>query len=179
MVTMVDPFEGGMEFSLEMTGNALAEDLRNLFGGQFKEAEFTGTFEEFMDGEGIAKDEVQTILSLAESIEPVEIHGLTFSFGEFGTQEKGPIVEPLLQQFWRKTVGSLLEGFGVINGYKGIIPFSERDAGLVHFGFQKMVTVDIVGGLKREKRGDSDDHGAQLGVSKIEVVVGKPAARLP
>jgi hypothetical protein len=78
MVAMVDPLERGMKFSLEMPGDALTEDLGDLLGGQFKEAQFTGTFEEFMNGEGVTKDEIQTILYLAESIEPVQIHGLTF-----------------------------------------------------------------------------------------------------
>lgn len=176
MVAMVDPFEGGMELSLKMPGGALAEDLRDLFRGQFKETEFAGAFEEFVDGKGFAKDKIQTILHLAEGIETAEIDGLTFSFGELGTQKKGPIVETLLQQFGGKTVGSLLEGFGVINGQKGIILFSERDASPVQFGFQKMVTVNIVGGLERKKRADSQDHGTQLGISKVEVVMGKAAS---
>ena len=105
---MVDPFEGGLNLSLEMAGHALTEDLRDLFGGQFKETEFTGTFEEFVDGESFAKDKVQTILNLAEGIESAQIHGLAFSLGELGTQEEGPIVETLLQQLWGKTVRSPL-----------------------------------------------------------------------
>ena len=78
MVAMINAFEGAVELSLEMPGDALTEDLGDLLGGQFKEAQFTGTFEEFMNGEGVTKDEIQTILYLAESIEPVQIHGLTF-----------------------------------------------------------------------------------------------------
>ena len=108
MVAVVDPFESGMELPLEMAGNALTEDLRDLLGGQFQQTEFTGAFEEFVDGEGFAKDKVQTILNLAEGIESTEVHGLTFFLGELRTQKKGPIVETLLQQFRSKTVGSLL-----------------------------------------------------------------------
>jgi len=108
MVAMVDPFEGGLNLSLEMAGNALTEDLRDLLGGQFKETEFAGTFEEFVDGKGFAKDKVQTIFNLTEGIEPAQIHGLAFPLGELGTQEEGPIVETLLQQFRGETVGSLL-----------------------------------------------------------------------
>src|SRR4030042_2243200 len=103
---MVDAFESSIEFSLEMPGNALTEDLRDLLGGQFKETEFTGTFEEFVDGKGFAKDKVQTIFNLTEGIKPAQIHGLAFSLGELGTQEEGPIVETLLQQFWGKAVRS-------------------------------------------------------------------------
>jgi len=178
MVAMVDPFESGMDLPFEMPGDALTEDLRDFLRGQFKQTQFTGAFEEFVDGKGFAKDKVQTILNLAEGIETVEIHGLTFSFGELGTQKKGPILETLLQQFGGKTVGSPLEGFGVINGQKGIILFSESDASSVQFGFQKGVTVDKVSGLKRKKRGDSQDHGTQLGISEVEVVMGKAAAGL-
>ena len=50
MVAMVDAFESGMEFPLEMAGNALTEDLRDLLGGQFNETEFAGSLEEFVDG---------------------------------------------------------------------------------------------------------------------------------
>ena len=96
MVTMVDPFESGMELPLEMAGNALAEDLRDFLGGQFNETEFTGSFEEFVDGKGFSKDKVQTIFDLAEGIEATEIHGLAFSFGELGTQEKSPVIKSLL-----------------------------------------------------------------------------------
>ncbi len=105
---MVDPFESGLELPLKMPGNALTEDLRDFLGGQFKETQFTGAFEEFMDGKGFAKDKVQTIFDLAEGIEPTEVHGFTFSLGELGTQKKGPIVETLLQQFWGQAIRSLL-----------------------------------------------------------------------
>jgi len=167
-----------MELSFKMSGNALAEDLRDFFSGQFKQTKFTGAFEEFVDGKGVTKDKIQAIFNLAEGVEPAEIHSLSFSFGELGAKEEGPIVEPFLKQFRSKTVGSLLESVGVINGYKGIIPFSERGADSVQFGFQKRVAVDIVSALEREKRGDSHDHGAQLGISKVEVVMGKTAAGL-
>ena len=116
MVAMVDTFESSMEFPLEMAGNALAEDLRDLLGGQFNETEFTGSLEEFVDGEGFAKDKVQTVFDLAEGIEAAQIHSLPFSFRELGTQQKGPIVETLLQQFWGKTFGSFLEGLRVLHG---------------------------------------------------------------
>ena len=96
MVAMVDPFEGGMELSFEMPCDPLAEDLRDLLSGQFKETKFTGTLEEFVDGKGFTKDKVQAILYLAEGIEAAEVHALTFSFGELGTQKKGPIVETFL-----------------------------------------------------------------------------------
>src|SRR3990170_4622190 len=141
MVAMIDPFEARMELPFEPPGDTLAEDLGNLLGGQLKETEFAGAFEEFVDGKGFAKDKVQTILNLAEGIEAVEVHGLPFPFGELGTQKKGPIIEALLQQFRGQTVGSLLEGYRVINGQEGIILFSERDAGSVQFGFEKRVAV--------------------------------------
>ena len=116
MVAMVNAFERGQELSLKMPGDALAEDVRDLLGGQFKETEFAGAFEEFVDGKGSAKDKIQTILHLAKGIEAAKIHGLTFPIGELRTQKKSPIVETLVQQFRGQTVGSLLEGFGVING---------------------------------------------------------------
>jgi len=54
-VAVVDAFESGVEFPLEVPGDALTEDLRDLFGGQFKEAELAGAFKEFVNGEGIAE----------------------------------------------------------------------------------------------------------------------------
>ena len=67
---------------------------------------------------------------------------------------------------------------GGINGYKGIIFLSERDAGSVQFGFEKGVAVNPVSGLKREKGGDSQDHGTQVGIPEVEVVMGKAASGL-
>ena len=93
---MVDPFEGRTELALELSSDALAEDLRDFVGGEFIEAQFRGSFEELVNGERFAEDEIEAIFDLAESIEPLELHGLTFSFGELGTQKKGPIVETLL-----------------------------------------------------------------------------------
>ena len=83
------------------------------------------------------------------------MHDLPFSFREFGTQEKCPVIEPFLQQLGGQAVGSFLEGLGVIHGQKGVILFSERDAGSIQFGFEKGVAVNPVGGLEREKGGDS------------------------
>ena len=131
MVTLVDPFEGGMELSFELPGNPLAEDLGNLFGGQFQETEFTGAFEEFVNGKGFAKDKVQTVFHLAEGIEAAQMHGLSFSFGELGTQEKRPVIKSFLEQLRGQTVGSLLESLGMIHGQKGIVLFSERQAGSI------------------------------------------------
>lgn len=178
MMAMVDTVESGMELSLKLAGNALAEDLRDLLCGQFKETEFTGSLEEFMDGKGLTKDEVEAIFDLAEGIEAAEVHGFTFSFGELGAQEKGPVIKSLLQQFRGQTVGSLLESLRVVHGDKGIVFFSETDAGSAQFSFQKRVPIDIVGGLEREKGGNSQDHRTQLGVSNVEVVMGKAASRL-
>jgi hypothetical protein len=178
MVAMVDPFESGMELSLELSGNTLAEDLGNLLGGQFHEAEFTGAFEEFVDGKGLTKDKVEAIFHLAEGIEAAQVHGLAFSFGELGTQEKRPRIKPFLEQFRGQTVRSLLEGFRVIHGQKSIVLFSETDTGSIQFGFEKRVTIHPVSGLERQKRGDSQDHGAQLGVPNVKVVMGKAAPSL-
>ena len=178
MMAMVNPFERGKELSFKMPGDALAEDLRDLLSRQFKQTEFAGAFEEFVDRERFAKDEVQTILHLAESIETVQVHGFTLSFGKLGTHEKCPVIKSLLKQFRGQTVGSFLEGLRVIYGQKGIVLFLETDAGSIQFGFDKRVAVNPVSGLERKKRADSQDHGTQLGISKVKVVMGKAAAGL-
>lgn len=178
MVAMVDSFEGGMELPFEMPGNTLAEDLRDFLGGQLKETEFAGAFEEFVDRKGFAEDKVETIFNLAEGIEAAEVHGLTFSFGELGTQEKRPVIKALLEQLRGQAVGSLLEGLRVINRQKGIVLFSERDAGSIQGGFYKVMAVDIIGGLKGEKGAHPHDHGSQDGITDIEVVMSKATAGL-
>lgn len=177
MVAMVDAFEGRTELPLELSSDALAEDVRDFVGGEFIEAQFTGSFEELVNGERFSEDEIQAIFDLAESIKPMEFHGLTLSFGELGTQEKRPGIESFLQQFRGQTVRSLLKDLRVINGQKGIILFSEGNAGSIQFGFEKGVTVDPVSGLEGEKGSDSYDHGSQFRISEVEVVMGKPAAR--
>jgi hypothetical protein len=178
MVTVVDPFEGGMELAFELPGNPLAEDLGNLLGGQLQETEFAGAFEKFVNGKGLAKDEVQTIFDLAEGIEAAKIHGLALPFGELGTQEKCPGIKSFLEELRGQTVGSLLEGLGVLHGQKGIILLSERETGSIQFGFEKGMTVNPVGGLKRKKGSDSQDHRTQVGIPDVEVVMGKAASSL-
>ena len=68
MMAMVDPFERGLELSLKMPGDSLAEELRDLLSGQFNQTEFAGAFEESMNREGLTKDKVEAIFDLAESI---------------------------------------------------------------------------------------------------------------
>ena len=91
---------------------------------------------------------------------------------------KGPIVEAIFEQFRDETMGDTLQGLRVRDSHKGIVFLSKGDSPSGQFGFHEVVAVDIIGGLERKERPDSQDHGTQDGVTDIEVVMSKTAAAL-
>jgi hypothetical protein len=131
-----------------------------------------------VDWEGFTEDHVEAIFNLAESIKTVQVHGLSFPVRELGTQMKGPVIEAIFKYFRTQAVGSPLKGLGVRDSKKGIIFLSKGDAPSGQFGFHKVMTVDIIGGLKGEEGAHSQDHGTQDDVTDIEIIMGKPTAGL-
>lgn len=107
-MAVVNTFKSGLEFSMEFFGDALTKDLGDLISTQKSHPQFTGAAEEFPDREGFLEDKVEAIFDLAEGIEAMEVHGLTFPLGELGAKMKGPIIETFLDELWGKAVGSVL-----------------------------------------------------------------------
>ncbi len=151
MVALVDALQEDLKFTLEALGYPLAEDLRDLIGGEVQKAQFAGALEKFVDGKGIAEDEVQAIFHLAQGIKTVQVHDLSFPFGKLGAEKKGPVVEALAEQFWGQPMSSVGESLGVANQQEGIVLLTERDAHSIQLRFQKVVPVDVIGGLERKK----------------------------
>ena len=52
---------------------------------------------------------------------------MALAFGEFRTQNQGPVVQPLTDNFRSEPVGGGLQLFGIIDGQKGVVIFTEAD----------------------------------------------------
>ena len=63
--------------------------------------------------------------------------------------------------FWTQTIRGCLQSLRIRNGEEGIIVLTEGDPLAEKFLFHEGMTIDVVGGVKREKRCHPHDHGAE------------------
>src|SRR5258708_628584 len=175
---MLDLLEGRLEFAMKMLGDPGAEDLRELVGGETPEAQLAAALEDLVDREGALEDEVSAVLDLGDGIEAAQVHGLAFALGEFGAEDKGPILQPLPNDLGGKPVCGALKCFGVRGGEKGIVVLPKGDALPVQLVLYEGMTVQVVRGLEGEEGADAHGQRAKDLVSYVEVVVGKTAALL-
>jgi hypothetical protein len=71
-----------------------------------------------------------------------------------------------------------LDGQGVTGGQKSVIVFSKRNPEMQQFSLHVVVSVEVTGHLKWEKRGHADRQGSQFFVTNVEVIMGKAATML-
>src|SRR5438477_10837481 len=142
----------------QSAGEAGAKDFRDLLGGETPEPQLTTALEEAVDGKVALEDEIATVLDLADGVEAPQVHRGPLPPGELRTQHQGPVFEALPNHFRGEAVSGRLQGFGINHGQEGIVVFAEGDALPVQFVFDEAVTVQAVGGVKREEAGDPHDH---------------------
>jgi len=70
MMPVLDLLQRGVEFPLQLFGDAAAEDLRDLVGGQPLEAHLATTLEDPVNGEVALEDEIAAVLDLVDRVEP-------------------------------------------------------------------------------------------------------------
>lgn len=177
-MAVFDVIQGGMELSSQALGHPKAKDLRDLVCAQRQKPQLTGALEDLMDGEALAEDEVAAVLHLADGVEPSQVHGATLVLGEFGSEDKGPIIEPLSDDLGTEAVCSRLKGLRVGYGQEGVIILAKTNWGTVQFGLDEMVAVEPVSALKGKEGGHAHRHGAYDLISDIEVVMGEPTSGL-
>src|SRR5438105_3965131 len=176
MMAVLDLLQGGVELAWQAAGEAGAKDFRDLLGGETPEPQLTTVFEEAMDGEVALEDEIATVLDLADGVEATQVHGGPLPPGELRTQHQGRVFKALPDYFRGEAVSGRLQGFGINHGQEGIVVFAEGDALPVQFVFDEAVTVQAVGGVKREEAGDPHDHRSQHRIAEVEVVMSEAAA---
>jgi len=161
VMAMLDLFECAVQLSFELLGYAAAEDLRDFVGGDFPEAHLAGALEDFVNREIPFKNEIAAEFDLLNGVEAPEFHGLSLAFGELGAEDQGPIFQPLADDFWTQTIRGGLQSLRIRNGEEGIVLLTEGDPLAEKFLFHEGMTIDVVAGVKREKRCHPQYHGAE------------------
>jgi hypothetical protein len=174
-MTVLDSLQGRMQLALELFSDALTEELRDFVSAQQQKPQLTGALEEVSDREVALKDEVAAVFDLADGVEAMKVHCLSLPLREFGSQHKGPVVEPLADELWAKPIGSGLNSLGVGNGNKSIVVFAKLDSIAFQFYLDEVMTVEPIGSVKGQEGSHSQHQRSQSGVADVKVVVGKPA----
>ena len=74
MVAMFDLIDHGREFPAQPFIQADAEDLADAVRRQAPEADFTASFEDFVDREVAFEDEIAAVLDLRNGVKPRQVH---------------------------------------------------------------------------------------------------------
>ncbi len=172
MMPVFDLLEGGVEFALQLLGDAAAEDLRDLVGRQPPESNLAGAFEDPVNGEVALEDEIAAVLDLVDGVKAAEIHRGALALGELRTQNQSPVFQARTNDIRTEPVGGGLQGGGVI-------VFAEPDFLPVQFLLDEGVAVEVIGGLEGKEGGHAQDHRPQGFIAQVEVVMRVPAALLP
>lgn len=178
MMAVLDLFQRGVELSLQLPGDAAAEDLADFVRGEAPQPDFARPFEDTVNGESPLEDEIATILDLIDGVEPAHIHGAPFAFGEFWPQQQSPVVQPLADHFACEPIGSALQSRYIVHGQKGIVIFAVADLSPVQSLLDEGVTVEVVGGLEREERCHAHHHRPQGFIPQVEIVMREAAPLL-
>lgn len=176
VMTVLDSLQGRMQLALELFSDALTEELRDFVSAQQQKPQLTGALEEVSDREMALKDEVAAVFDLANRVEARKVHCLSLPLREFGSQHKGPVVEPLADELWAKPIGSRLKSLGIGNRKKSIVVFAKLDCAPFQFYLDEVMAVEPIGGVKGQEGSHSQHQGSQSGVADIKVVVGEAAA---
>ena len=151
VMAMFDLFERRVELAFEFLGDAAAKDLGDFMCGHFPEAHLARALEDFMNREIPFKNEIAAKFDLLNGVEAPQFHGLSLAFGELGTEDQGPVFEPIADDFWTQAIRGCLQRLGIGNGQEGIVVLAEGDPLSEKFLLHKGMTIDVVGGLEGEK----------------------------
>src|SRR5688572_1581078 len=127
MMAVLDPLDDGGELAAKFVVQTGAKDLADLIGGEPPQSQLTTAFEDFVDWEVALENEIAAVLDLRKSIKARQIDLLAFAFGELRTQNQGPVVQPLADDFRAEPVGGSLQLHGIIDSQKGVVVFAEAD----------------------------------------------------
>ena len=176
MVAVLDLFDDRVQLALQLFGDALPEDLGDLVGRHAPHADFAAAFEDLVDGKVALEDEVAAVFDLADGIEATQVHRRPLAFGKLRPQDKRPVFEPPADDFGSEAICGCLQSLRIGDGQKGVVVLAESDLLTVQFLLDKVVAIQIVGGLKGKEGGRAHHHRSQRLVADVEIVVGEAAA---
>ena len=127
MMSLRHLLEDGVQLPLVPPGQAQAEELGDLVGGQLSEAELAGPREERVNREAALEDEVAAVFDLLEEIVAAQEHRLALAPGELGPEHQRPVVKALANNLGAKTIGGRLKRGRVRDGQERIVVLTEPD----------------------------------------------------
>src|SRR5271157_6434315 len=128
MMAVVPLVEETIEFTVHSFGEANAEDLGRLVGGQTEQSHLAGALEYFVDGKIAAEDEVAAVFDLIEGVGTAQVDGSALPFGELRTQHQRPVIQALANGEGVELVGCSLQGHRVSSPQECVVVFAEANA---------------------------------------------------
>src|SRR6516164_2061278 len=108
MVSMIELFQHAVQLAAHSLVFADAKDLGDLVGGETKQSQLAGAFEDFVDGEMPSEQEIAAVFDLVQRVLAAQGDGGAVLVGELRTQHQGPIIQALADDIRTKTVGGCL-----------------------------------------------------------------------
>src|SRR5262245_6407137 len=177
MHAVIDSFHYILEFAPDPASVPFAKQGRDAVGGQQIDPQLTGALKDRADRPRAFEDEIAAVLDLLHDIKATEATaGRAFLSRELGSQDKSPVVDPLLNGFAVQTVSSRLEFGRLGDRDKAVIIFDELNALADELSFNEIVAVEISGDREGEKRAHPEHHGASHRVEDVEVIMRVAAA---
>ncbi len=131
-----------------------------------------------MDREVALENEIAAILHLLHRAETIQVHRRALAFGELGSENQRPVIQPLPDEAGAETIGRRLQGLRIGDGEESVVVLAEGDTGAVQFLFDEGVPVEPIGSVKREERSHPHNDGAEDLVTDVKIIMGEAAAVL-
>ena len=76
VMTMLDGFQHRFQPAAHSLTQRPGEDLRDLIGAEAQQAQLAGAFEDLVDRETAAEDEIAAVFDLVDRVAPLQVHAL-------------------------------------------------------------------------------------------------------
>jgi S1-C subfamily serine protease len=171
VMAMVELFEHAVQLAAQPFGDAHAEDVSHLVGGEAEQPHFAGMLEDPVDGEVPLEDEVAAIFDLIDGVVTLQVDGLAVLFGELRTQQPGPVVQALFDGGRTEVIGGRLQRLRVRSRQERVVVLAEPHSLTAEFDLDEVVAVQIIRRLKRKIRADAHRQRADHRIADVEVVM--------
>lgn len=114
-----------------------AEDPCDFVGAQTQQANLAGTFEDLVNREAAAEDEIAAVLDLIDRAGAAQRNSLAVFGRELRSHEDGPVVGLFLDAVGAEAVGGGLQSRGVGRGDEGVVIFAVANTGTLQLSLIK------------------------------------------
>src|SRR5215813_3039641 len=150
-MAMIGSLQRGAQLAADAFVHAPAKDLGDAVGAQAQQAQITGALEQPVDGEVAPEDQVAAVLDLLEGVVTAEIDRVAVLFGELGTDDEAPVLEPGANQPGAERIGGRLQRLGICDPQEGVVVFAKLNPGTAQLLLDEVMTVEIVGDGERQE----------------------------